>query len=114
MHELGIAQNIVDAVMREMTERRLLSVTTIALRIGAMTDVDSDALSFGFQILTKETPLEQSQLRIERVPVRGRCGACRHDFEIAGYAFQCPACCSREVKLVSGTELDIAYLEIPD
>jgi len=70
MHELGIAQNIVDAVLLEMQKRQLPSVSSIALRIGVLTDVDPEALTFGFEILTKETALAPTRLKVETVPVR--------------------------------------------
>ncbi len=114
MHELGIAQNIVDAVLLEMKNRHLPSVSAIALRIGVLTDVDPDALSFGFEILAKETPLGPVKLSIQRVPVRGVCESCNAEFEVEEFVFVCPRCSSRSIKLTSGTELDIAYLEVPD
>ena len=114
MHELGIAQNIVDAVLREMKSRQLPSVSAIALRIGVLTDVDSEALTFGFEILTKDTALAPTRLKVEKVPVRGNCDSCHESFEVAGYLFECPTCGSRGIKLMTGTELDIAYLEVPD
>jgi len=114
MHELGIAQNIVDAVLLEMKTRHLPSVAAIALRIGALTDVDPEALTFGFEILAKDTALGPAKLKVERVPVRGKCESCSEAFEVAGYVFVCPKCDSRTIKLTSGTELDIAYLEVPD
>jgi len=51
MHELGIAQNIVDAVLLEMKTRHLPLVAAVALRIGALTDVDPEALTFGLKSL---------------------------------------------------------------
>ncbi|PWB76169.1 hydrogenase maturation nickel metallochaperone HypA [candidate division GN15 bacterium] len=114
MHELGIAQNIVDTVLLEMQNRKLPAVSAIALRIGALTDVDPEALVFGFEILSKDTVLRQARLNVERIPVRGVCESCGAPFEVEGYVFVCPGCESRSIKLTSGTELDIAYLEVPD
>lgn len=114
MHELGIAQNIVDAVLHEMQTRNLVSVSSIAVKIGVLTDVDPEALSFGFEILAKETALGPARLNVVRVPVRGVCESCHDEFEVEGYVFVCPKCDSRSIKLTSGMELDIAYLEVPD
>ncbi len=114
MHELGIADNIVTAVLREMTQRRLKSVSAIALRIGAMTDIVPEALEFGFEVLIRETPLDGAHLKIERVPVKGHCRACGTDFEVEEFIFVCPECSSGDINLTQGTELDIAYLEVED
>jgi len=114
MHELGIADNIVTAVLKEMNDRKLKSVSAIALRIGAMTDIVTDALEFGFEILIRETPLEGARLKIERVPVKGHCRGCGTDFEVEEFIFVCPKCSSGDIVVTQGTELDIAYLEVED
>ncbi len=114
MHELGIAQNIVETVLLEMKNRQLSEVSAVAVKIGVLTDVDPEALSFGFDILARETPLGPARLNVLRIPVRGVCDSCSEKFEIDGYVFVCPRCESRSITLTSGTELDIAYLEVPD
>jgi hydrogenase nickel incorporation protein HypA/HybF len=114
MHELGIATNIVEIVQKEISMHRYGRVDTIALRIGAMTDVDHESLRFGFEVITKNTPLEQTNLQIEAVPISIHCEDCARDSEIERYQFVCPTCTSRNVTLQHGTELDIAYLEIDD
>ncbi len=114
MHELGIADNIVTAVLKEMSERNLRSVSAIALRIGAMTDIVPEALEFGFEVLIRETPLHGARLKIERVPVKGHCRACGTEFEVEEFIFVCPECSSGDIIVTQGTELDIAYLEVED
>jgi hydrogenase nickel incorporation protein HypA/HybF len=114
MHELGIASAIVESVLHEIRERKLTSVVTIAVKVGALTDVDPESLLFGFEVLAKDTPLAATRLDIQRIPVRGDCEGCGKNFEVDGFVFVCPHCEDRRIKLTSGTELDIAYLEIPD
>ena len=114
MHELGIATNIVEAVQREIASHGYGRVTTVALRVGAMTDVDHEALRFGFDVITRDTPLNGVRLAIESVPIRIRCERCGQDSEIQQYHFICPKCAETRVTLINGTELDIAYLEIEE
>ncbi|MFZ1682645.1 MAG: hydrogenase maturation nickel metallochaperone HypA [Candidatus Zixiibacteriota bacterium] len=114
MHELGIATNIVEIVQKEISLHRYGRIATIALRIGAMTDVDHESLRFGFEVITRNTPLEHTNLKIEAVPISVHCEACARDSEIERYQFVCPTCGSRNVALQHGTELDIAYLEVDD
>jgi hydrogenase nickel incorporation protein HypA/HybF len=114
MHELAIADNIVTAVLAEVERRGLKSVATIALRVGALTDVVPEALEFGFEILTRETLLNGTKLRIELVPCQGHCRDCGRNFEVREFVFVCPHCQGSGIDLTKGTELDIAYLEIDD
>ncbi|MBK7142920.1 MAG: hydrogenase maturation nickel metallochaperone HypA [bacterium] len=114
MHELSIAGNIVEAVQQEMISRGIDRVATIALRIGRMTDIDAESLRFGFEVITKETPLAETRLVIEHIPIAARCQTCQLEFEVPDLQFRCPACAGSAVDLIHGQELDIAYLEIPD
>jgi hydrogenase nickel incorporation protein HypA/HybF len=114
MHELSIAGNIVEAVQQEMTSRGISRVATIALKIGRMTDIDAEALRFGFDVITRETSLDGTHLIIEHIPIAARCKGCGSEFEVDEYLFICPGCKSSAVELIHGLELDIAYLEIPE
>ncbi len=114
MHELAIAGSIVETVLSEMKRRKLSHITSVGLRIGAMSDIVPEALEFGFQALIAETSLADTRLEIERVPVRGHCHKCGVDFEVQKFVFVCPECGAVEVHVSQGTELDIAYLEIDD
>jgi hydrogenase nickel incorporation protein HypA/HybF len=112
MHELSIADTIVNTVLEEMKKRNIASVTTVGLRIGFLTDVVPEALQFGFEVLIADTPLAGTRLKIERIPVKGVCRACHDSFEVEDFVFVCPACYSTDIEMTQGDELDIAYLEV--
>ncbi len=114
MHELGIADSIIKAVIQKMEEAGYARVDVVALRIGALTDIVPDALEFGFDVLTRDTVLENTELKIETVPVRGTCKECGRGFEVNEFIFICPNCESRRIEMSSGDELEIAYIEVDD
>lgn len=76
MHELSIAQNIIESVLQEMTSRKLISVNSVGLRIGRLTNVDAEALRFGYECLIAGSALAGSRLEIEDVFARAKCRAC--------------------------------------
>lgn len=112
MHELSIATSIVDSVLQEIARKSLPPVQTIALRIGALSNVDPEALRFGFAATVMDTPLAGAKLEIEFVPVQGKCRACNHEFAVRDFVFACPHCDSGQIDMTRGDELDIAYLEV--
>ena len=111
MHELRLAREIVTVTCQEMTDRRLRAVTAVGVRIGPLSPVDPHALTFGFEAAAADTPLEKTRLEIEKVPLRARCRACGHDFEMQNLRFQCPACGKTELDLDDEQELAITYIE---
>jgi hydrogenase nickel incorporation protein HypA/HybF len=112
MHELAIAQSIFDTVSRRLAEAGWERIDAVGLRIGELTDLVPDALEFGFSVLAGGTPLAATRLEIEPVPITGRCPACARSFAVDRFVFVCPDCGSRDITLLSGDELQIAYLKV--
>ena len=114
MHELSIASAILDAVRQEAEKHPGAHVAKVGVRIGALSGVEPEALSFGFSVLVKGTDLDPLALVIEPVPRRQRCPACDLTFEVTEYNLACPRCASGETIMAGGDELDLAYLEIEE
>lgn len=111
MHELSIARNIVDIVLDEMAKHGLNRVDAVRLKIGAMAQVLPDALRFGFDCLSDQTPLAGATLVIEEIAARGFCRQCRHEFDMSDWILQCPVCKGTDIDIVAGREMDIVEIE---
>jgi hydrogenase nickel incorporation protein HypA/HybF len=114
MHELSIASAILDAVRVEAEKRPGARVTKVGVQVGALSGVEPDALSFGFECLVKGTDLDPLALAIECVPRRQRCPACDFSFEAADGDLACPRCGRADTQLAGGDELNLAYLEMEE
>ncbi len=114
MHEMGIANSILEAVATEVHRHPGSRVSKVGVRIGELAAIDADSLSFCFDALSRDTDLEGLQLQIEVCPRRHRCDSCSETFEVHDYEFACPKCSSTQTKFVSGDELDLAYLEVEE
>jgi hydrogenase nickel incorporation protein HypA/HybF len=114
MHELSIANAILDAVRKERERLKGARVITVGVRIGELAGVDPEALSFGFEVLVKDTDLEPLALEIESSLRRHACLHCKHAFTVVDYRVDCPACGSTETRCIGGDELELAYLEVEE
>jgi hydrogenase nickel incorporation protein HypA/HybF len=112
MHELSIAQNIINIVRAEMRRYDAKILKSVRLEIGAMSSVVSDSLSFCFDALISDTEFEGARLIIDIIPLHGICAGCDIEFEIKDYCFKCPFCMGRDITTVSGRELSIVEMEI--
>ena len=113
MHEVGIASSILEAVKVEM-RRREVEVCAVGVRIGELSAIDKDALTFAFEALTRDTDLARVRLEVEWVPRRQKCLGCGEEFAIRHHQLDCPKCGDSATTCIAGTELDIAYLEVED
>ncbi len=114
MHELGIATAVLQQVEAEFRRRPGARFTKVGLRIGEVSGVDPEALSFGFEALVKDTRWEGLALEIDYCPRQQRCLGCGAVFQARDMNTDCPRCGELNTICVSGNELDIAYLEMED
>jgi hydrogenase nickel incorporation protein HypA/HybF len=114
MHELSIANSILDAVRAEAARRPGARFLRVGVRVGELSGVEPDALSFSFEALVKSSDLEPLALEIEKRPRRQRCPACGRMFRVHDYDITCPDCGEERTRCVSGDELDMIYLELED
>lgn len=112
MHELSIAQSLVDAVEARATECKAVRVKSVRLEVGEASGIVADSLAFCFEMLTSLEPvLAGAQVLIDVVPHLARCRHCAKEFTITNFVAQCPTCEEWSDEVVSGTELRIIEME---
>ncbi len=112
MHELSIAQSIVEIAEEEAKKAGALSVSKIELDIGLLAGIEFAAFDFAWPEATRNTVLEHAECVINKIPGKARCGACGHLFEMKEYFELCPACGAYDHEVIRGKELKIKSIEI--
>ena len=112
MHELSIAQSVVDTVEKELASRPGALLRKVGMRVGELAGVDADSLRFSWDCLTRETAFEGVALEIETRDWRRRCPHCGLIFAVVNYQTICSRCGTEETQHQGGDELDVAYLEL--
>lgn len=113
MHELSIALSIVDGVEEELNRRGEEQVYAVHLRLGRLAGVVKEALLFSYELACEGTPLAGSRLIVEEIPVRVYCTACAMECDtISDQCLQCVTCGGSNCRLVRGSELELASLEL--
>lgn len=116
MHELSIALDLVDAACEQLT--RLdegARITAVHLRVGPLSGVVAEALTFSFEVAAQGTAIAGARLEIERVPLVAWCDACGAEQVIASIQYlRCPACGGPTPRVVAGRELELKALEVVD
>ena len=108
MHELSIAESIVDAVCEKAAGRTVHRVT---VRIGALTAVVPDAMRFCFDLACEGTVADGARLEIEHRAGAARCRSCGAEVELADLILLCP-CGSADLAVTAGRELQIVSMEV--
>ena len=108
MHELAIAESVVDTVTQRLPGA---TITGVHLEIGALSGVVPDAIRFCFDLATEGTGLAGAELTITEDPARCRCRGCGSEFAPDGPIVLCP-CGSADVAVTGGGELRILSVAV--
>lgn len=114
MHEVGVASSIIESARAEVSSRPGSKLVRVGVRVGVLSGVDCDALRFAFQALTRGTEIEQTELELQVCPRRNLCRQCGCEYNSELYASPCPECSAGAAELVSGEELELAYVELEE
>jgi hydrogenase nickel incorporation protein HypA/HybF len=113
MHELSIAISMIDQIIEESESRGGLDVEVVHLKLGVFSGVDGAALLFSYELACEGTPLQGSRLLIETIPLVIYCEACQKNRTPPSvYELRCPDCQTSGQTIVSGREIEVAFLEV--
>ncbi len=113
MHELSIAQNILEIASAACGKSGHRRVDSVHIRIGRASGIMPDALLFAFEAIRGEFTFPDATLQIEEVPVSGQCRTCKQDFLVVEeYILSCPVCGGNDFSVTGGREMDVVDIEV--
>lgn len=114
MHEMGIANSVLESVRIEAQRFPGRHICKVGVRIGELAGVDPGAMRFCFEALVRGTDLEPLELDVDYRAGRHECQSCGHCFAPPLEELACPQCGETASRLIGGDELELAYLEVED
>jgi hydrogenase nickel incorporation protein HypA/HybF len=112
VHEISIAESIVQIAEDKAREQHAQSVQVIKLRLGTFTTIVPEALQFAFEVARQGTLSRNARLEIETVPMVVRCVVCAMSTQpLHGVCLICEHC-GFPLEIISGEELQIDYIEV--
>jgi hydrogenase nickel incorporation protein HypA/HybF len=111
VHELSIAESVVQVASRHAEGRR---VTKVYLKVGHLRQVVPSALAFSFELVAHGTPLEGAELELQEVPATGVCKNCGEETRFAAFPLVCGSCHGDDLEITAGEELLVESLELEE
>ena len=112
MHELSLAQSLAELVEAEARKAGASRVTLVRLALGALGNVEADAMRFCFDAATRGTLAEGAVFDVVTMPGAGWCLDCAHTVPLAQRFGACPDCGGERVRMIAGDELRLTELEV--
>ena len=110
MHELSVVMGIIKIAEQQANAANALVIEEIELDIGTMSGIEIGALEFAWTQAVKQTMLQNSVKKINRITARARCLDCDAEFDIENYYDACPACGQHLLNILQGKELRVKSL----
>ncbi|MGI8667719.1 MAG: hydrogenase maturation nickel metallochaperone HypA [Jatrophihabitans sp.] len=108
MHELAIAESVIEAVLERTGSA---PVHAVRLEVGVLAGVTVDSLRFCFELATADTSLADATLEISQPAGLAHCNHCGADFEVSELILLC-RCGSADVQVLQGQQLRILSVEV--
>ena len=108
MHEMSVAAHIVDIVGDVLQQQGAARAVSVKIRLGALTCINPDALRFGLEALSQNTPVQGCTLEIVPVHADGACRDCDWTGEVSDpLGLVCPTCGGSSLELTGGRDLTV-------
>ena len=112
MHELAVAQALVEQVEGVIRQHAASSASLIRVRIGPLAGVVPELLQSAFPLAAEGSRLQHADLELVASPIRVRCETCGAETEAAMNRLVCGACGDWHTRIVSGDELLLESVEL--
>ncbi len=112
MHEMSLAESIVQIAEDTARSHGGTRVSLVLLEVGKLAGVEIDALRFCFDAASRSSLAEGAKLVIEQPEGSAWCLPCGGTVQLGSLADPCPNCGSYQLQVTGGTELKVRELEV--
>ena len=114
MHELSIAQSIIQIAENAVPPNCSAPVTGIGLQIGELSGIEIESLKFVFSVIREDTRLDKADLAIQIIKGEAECSPCGTIFPISSFGTSCPECGSYSMKILKGREMKVLNIVVDE
>lgn len=112
MHELSIAESIIEIAEEQARKSFAISISEIEIDIGSFSGVVIEAMEFALEEAVKNTMLEKASIKINQIKAKVICCTCANEFFPEDVLSLCPQCNSSDYDILQGKELNVKSIII--
>lgn len=112
MHEMSLCESLVQVIEEQAAAQGYSQVKTVFLEVGAFSGIETDALSFCFDVVCRGTLADGAKLVIDEKPGTAWCFDCEREVEVTDRLDPCPHCQGISLQVKGGDQMQIKELEV--
>lgn len=112
MHELSIAEEIIEIVTDYVTKESASKAEKIVLEIGKLSGIETESLNFALESYKNNTVFSNCEIIINEIEGVAVCNSCKTKFTNNDWYTCCPICGRMDCEVISGKEFRIKSITI--
>ncbi|MCG3138261.1 MAG: Hydrogenase maturation factor HybF [Phycisphaerae bacterium] len=114
MHELYLAQELLNQVLQSVSDHPDAKVCAVEIEVGPMKQIVLEAMELAWRSVVEGSLADQSVLHQVEVPITAQCRNCTRTFEAAIDSYQCPECRQADVQIMKGHEIILKSITLEE
>lgn len=112
MHEMSIAESVLQIIEDQVRADGYAKVNAVWLEIGQLASVETESLRFCFDVVTRDSVAQDARLEIIATAGQGWCLQCERSVSVTARYEPCPNCGSFQIEVTGGEEMRVKELEV--
>jgi hydrogenase nickel incorporation protein HypA/HybF len=112
MHELSVVMGIIEIAEQQASQEQASVIDEIEMDIGCLSTIEINAFEFAWSQGVKQTILEGTVKKINRIKGKAQCIDCDAIFNIENLYDACPECGRHLLHILEGKELRVKSLVV--
>lgn len=112
MHEMSLAEGVLQIIEDAAKAQRFSRVKTVWLEIGQLAGVEAEAMRFCFGAVVRGSMAQDALLEIIETPGRAWCMQCSDTVQVRALYDVCPQCGSHQLQVTGGNEMRVKELDV--
>ncbi len=109
---MSLCEGILQVLETESQKQGFGCVKSVWLEIGDLAGVETEAMLFCFNAVTRDSLADQAKLNIIHTPGSAWCLKCAKTVNVKQRFDECPQCGSYQLQVTGGDEMRIKELEV--
>ena len=124
MHEVSVMAELIEAIKKELERYDVVSVEKVTLTVGKLTNLGTEQLEFAYEVMSRDSILNGSELVIEEENIEVRCEGCGYEGQVknldlgedAHYQIPILSCpkCGGAVTITAGRSCCVKSIDIEE
>jgi hydrogenase nickel incorporation protein HypA/HybF len=112
MHEMSLCEGVIEIIEAEARRQSFTRVKTVWLEIGALSQVEPDAMRFCFDVVAAHSVAAEARLEIVSSPGQAWCMSCVKTVAVERRYDPCPCCGGYQLQITGGDDMRLRELEV--